>query len=70
MWAHLASLGVGTSVDVAAMHRVLLTEEGLRAREPEHNVLAQTTWPLAIFMQCLGFGGRLKGVPLCLTGLF
>ena len=66
----VASRSLKNSPTTGVVHRGLLAEERLRAREPEHNVLAQTTWPLAIFMQCFGFGGRLKGVPLCLAGLF
>ena len=58
---YLVSSGVLTSVELTlgAMHRVLLTQERLRDREPELNVPAQTTGPLAIVKQCACLGGRL-----------
>jgi hypothetical protein len=68
----LSSFGVVTSLELitCAVLRVLLTQEQLCHSQSELNVPAQTTTSLAIVMQCACLNGRLKMVPLCLTGLF
>ena len=63
---YLVSSGVLTSVELTlgAMHRVLLTQERLRDREPELNVPAQMIRSLTLVLQCACLGGHLKMVPL------